>query len=101
MSRKTKVIGVRVDEEVNRRLLQFESETGIERVTLARNAMIAALKFYEKNRRISFPLKVVEASGFSQRPLLDEEEMARLRPEDKGTPVLEMKSQTTTADTHA
>lgn len=86
MSRKTKVIGVRVDEEVDERLLHFEAKTGIERVTLARNALLAALNFYEENGKISFPLQIIE--GETKRPRLDAEEIARLRPEDRGTPVL-------------
>ena len=86
MSRKTKVIGVRVDGEVDERLQHFEANTGIERVTLARNALLAALNFYEKNGKISFPLRVIEGETESVR--LDADEIARLRPEDRGTPVL-------------
>jgi len=60
MTAKTKVIGVRVDEATDARLAKFERETGVERVTLARNAMIAALDYYDRAGRISFPLVLVE-----------------------------------------
>jgi len=89
MSRKTKVIGIRVDPEVDGRLSVFETSTGIERVTLARNAMLAALDFYEKHGRISFPLHVVEG-GLSKEGSRSPEDIAKLRPEDRGTPVLDV-----------
>jgi hypothetical protein len=88
MSRKTKVIGVRVDEGVDQRLLHFEAKTGIERVTLARNALLAALDFYEVNGRITFPLQLIEGPGLSAGARLDSDEIAKLRPQDRGTPVL-------------
>jgi hypothetical protein len=92
MSTKTKVIGVRVDQEVDRRLLDFEANTGIERVTLARNALLAALDFYEANGRITFPLQVIEGAVVPKKARLDAEEIARLRPQDRGTPVLKTES---------
>lgn len=60
MERKTKLIGVRIDEATDLRLSEFEKRTGVERVTLARNAMLAALLYYETTGRISFPLVLVE-----------------------------------------
>ena len=75
-----------MEEKVDERLLRFESETGIERVTLARNALVAALSFYEKHGVISFPLQVV-ANRAAQTGRPDPERMAKLRPEDRGTPV--------------
>jgi hypothetical protein len=60
MTTKSKVIGVRVDPATDARLAKFETETGVERVTLARNAMLAALDYYEKRGRISFPLLLIE-----------------------------------------
>lgn len=60
MPTKSKVIGVRVDSETDGRLARFEHDTGVERVTLARNALLAALDYYERKGRISFPLILVE-----------------------------------------
>lgn len=57
---KTKVIGVRVDVHTDTRLSRFEAETGVERVTLARNAILAALIYYDETGKISFPLRMVE-----------------------------------------
>lgn len=95
MSRKTKVIGIRVDQEVDERLLNFEAATGIERVTLARNAMLAALDFFDRNGRVSFPLRVIEVgkAGTSR----SSEEIADLRPQDQGTPVLDAEPVKTTS----
>lgn len=42
------------------RLSRFEADTGVERVTLARNAILAALIYYEENGKISFPLRMIE-----------------------------------------
>lgn len=60
MQKKTKIIGIRIDEDTDARLEAFERQTGVERVTLARNAMVAALNYYEEAGRISFPLVLVE-----------------------------------------
>lgn len=63
MAAKTKVIGMRVDQETERRLAHFEQVTGVESVTLARNATIAALDYFETHGRISFPLILIEPPG--------------------------------------
>ena len=54
------MIGGRVDVHTDIRLSRFEANTGVERVTLARNAILAALTYYEETGKISFPLRMIE-----------------------------------------
>lgn len=49
-------IGVRIDEELARRLKAFEEATGIPPSSLARSATEAALNWFEHSGQISFPL---------------------------------------------
>jgi len=63
MSEKTKVLGVRLETSIYNRLQQFEDDTDVEKVTLARAAIIACLDYFEDNGSLAFPLKIVPASG--------------------------------------
>lgn len=65
MSTETRNLGIRLDPELNRRLERFESKTGVGAVTLGRNAIIAALDYFEAHKRITFPLAMVDSSSIS------------------------------------
>jgi hypothetical protein len=59
MDNKTRVIGIRVEESVFQRLAKLESETGMEKVSLARTALVAVLEHYESSGQLVLPLKIV------------------------------------------
>lgn len=59
MDNKTRVIGIRVEESVFQRLAKLESETGMEKVSLARTALVAVLEHYESTGQLVLPLKIV------------------------------------------
>jgi hypothetical protein len=52
-------VGIRFDAAANARLTRFEQSTGVEAVTLARNATLACLDFFEQHGYLSFPIVVV------------------------------------------
>lgn len=52
-------VGIRFDAAANARLTRFEASTGVEAVTLARNATLACLDFFEQHGYLSFPIVVV------------------------------------------
>jgi len=62
---KTQTLSTRVDEKLVERLNRFEAQTGVEKASLVRVAITAALDFYEQNGSISFPLFIADAT---QRP---------------------------------
>lgn len=62
MSTEPRNLGIRLDIELTRRLEAFERGTGVSGVTLGRNAIEAALTFFEANGKITFPLVVIDES---------------------------------------
>jgi hypothetical protein len=68
VSVKTKIIGVRVDENTERRLAKFEEKTLIESVALARAAIDASLNFFEEHGYIHFPLEMQPKGAVKQNP---------------------------------
>lgn len=54
--KKTLQIGVRIDEQLAKRLREFEEITAVPPSQLARSALEAALRSFERNGEISFPL---------------------------------------------
>lgn len=58
---KDKTLGVRIDADTVQRLEEFQERTGVEPVTLTRNAMLAALDYFEEHGTIVFPIRMVTA----------------------------------------
>lgn len=58
MSEKTKVLGVRLETSVYDRLQSFENATDVEKVTLARAAIIACLNYFDEHGSLAFPLQI-------------------------------------------
>jgi hypothetical protein len=65
---KSIVKGVRFDEATARRLQTFEDETYIEDATLIRAATDAALKFYQENGYLRFPLAICPEEMLPKKP---------------------------------
>lgn len=59
-------LGLRLDEQDTRDLEDFERGSGIEATTLARNAVRACLAYWKQHKKISFPLRLVEAAADSK-----------------------------------
>lgn len=60
MSTKTaRQLGIRLDPEQSKRVTDFEAQTGVEGVTLFRNAGLAALTYFEEHKEIRFPLRII------------------------------------------
>lgn len=78
--KKTRMLGVRLDEDTFARLDNIERLTGVEKVTLARLSLMAMLDYFDHKGRISFPLKVIEGSSPSPRIILSF--VSRLAPEN-------------------
>lgn len=55
------IIGIRMDQTLKDRVDRFQERTGVESVTLARTALMAALDSFEATGVLEFPLKVVSA----------------------------------------
>lgn len=62
MSTEPRNLGIRLDVALTERLEAFERRTGVSGVTLGRNAIEAALTFFEAHGKISFPLVVIDES---------------------------------------
>lgn len=60
-TKNARILGIRLDEKTNERLLKFEEATLIEGVSLARASLIAALDSFEANQSLTLPLKIVSA----------------------------------------
>jgi hypothetical protein len=61
-----RTLGIRLDDATATDLDQFERETHIEGVSLARTALKCALAYYKLRGHISLPLYIVDASYLSQ-----------------------------------
>lgn len=59
-------LALRLDKKQAARLDAFESTTGVEGTTLARNALDAALKHFETYGSISFPMTIVPTSSLQE-----------------------------------
>lgn len=64
-------LGLRLDETDTADLEDFEKGSGIEATTLARNALRACLAYWKQHKKISFPLRLVEAAAESSLPADD------------------------------
>lgn len=64
MSTEPRNLGIRLDTELSARLERFEKRTGVGGVTLGRNAIEAALDYFEKHHKITFPLALVTTDDF-------------------------------------
>jgi hypothetical protein len=51
-------LGLRISKEVSERLARFEAETNHSAVSLAREALMAALDHYEEVGKISLPIRI-------------------------------------------
>lgn len=58
MDKKSKQLGIRLDENLMARLKNFELKTGIPMSILARNAIEVVLSDFEKKQKITFPIKL-------------------------------------------
>lgn len=63
MTPQNRNLGIRLDAPLSARLEHFEERTGVGAATLGRNALIAALNYFEAYGSISFPLLIIEASA--------------------------------------
>ena len=61
---KTGTLSTRVDAGLIARLAKFEERTGVEKATLVRAALTAALDCYERQGRIAFPLVIADSSQY-------------------------------------
>lgn len=57
---KTQTLSIRVDGQLVTRLANFESDSGVERATLIRASVVAALDHYESTGSITFPLMMTD-----------------------------------------
>jgi hypothetical protein len=58
-TKNARILGIRLDQKTNARLVRFENTTLIEGVSLARAALIAALETYERHGSLTLPLKII------------------------------------------
>ena len=63
--KKNMMVGVRIDEELRKRLEIFEGVTGVPHAQLARSALEAALDSFEKKGTITFPLVCMSQEEFN------------------------------------
>lgn len=63
MNPQNRNLGIRLDAPLSARLEHFEQSTGVGAATLGRNALIAALDYFDQHGSISFPLRLIEASA--------------------------------------
>ena len=56
-------MGVRIDAETAARLARFERDAKVERLTLTRAALMAALDYFEQTGGISFPMRYAHTSS--------------------------------------
>jgi len=61
---KSATLSTRVDAGLIARLAKFEERTGVEKATLVRAALTAALDCYERQGRIAFPLVIADSSQY-------------------------------------
>ena len=61
---KTGTLSTRVDAGLIARLAKFEERTGVEKATLVRASLAAALDCYERHERIAFPLVIADSSQY-------------------------------------
>ena len=61
-TKNARILGIRLDEKTNARLLVFESATLIEGVSLARAALIASLDAFDQHGTLTLPLRITDAS---------------------------------------
>lgn len=62
MNTEPRNLGVRLDPALTERLKRFEKRTGVNGATLGRNAIEAALNWFDRHGTIMFPLHVVDDS---------------------------------------
>lgn len=72
MENKTRIVGIRVEAAVFKRLEKMETETGMEKVSLARTALMAVLDHYEATGNLTLPLKVVSSQPRKSSPVHSE-----------------------------
>ena len=58
---KTQTLSTRVDAQLVERLDRFEIQTGVERASLIRSSITAALDYYEEHGSIAFPLYISDS----------------------------------------
>jgi hypothetical protein len=61
-TKNARILGIRLDQKTNARLVRFENTTLIEGVSLARAALIAALETYERHGSLTLPLKIISSA---------------------------------------
>jgi len=61
-TKNARILGIRLDQKTNARLVRFENATLIEGVSLARAALIAALETYERHGSLTLPLKIISSA---------------------------------------
>ena len=61
---KTATLSTRVDAGLIARLAKFEEHSGVERATLVRAALTAALDCYERQGALTFPLVIADSSQY-------------------------------------
>ena len=61
---KSGTLSTRVDARLIARLAKFEEHSGVEKATLVRAALTAALDCYERQGRIAFPLVIADSSQY-------------------------------------
>jgi hypothetical protein len=66
---KSSTLSTRVDSSLIGRLAAFEQRTGVEKASLVRAALTAALDCYERQGALTFPLTIADASQHSHSAL--------------------------------
>ena len=64
MNKKPRNLGVRLDPALTERLARIEQKTGVNGATIARNAIEAALNYFDKHGKLIFPLHIVDDEIF-------------------------------------
>jgi hypothetical protein len=61
---KTGTLSTRVDADLIARLAKFEERTGVEKATLVRASLAAALDCYDRQGALTFPLVIADSSQY-------------------------------------
>ena len=59
MSKKSHVISIRINDELNTRLLNLENASGIDKATIIRNSLEGVIDQAEKDQQLTFPYKMI------------------------------------------
>lgn len=53
-------MGIRIDADLEERLQNIQDQTGVEKATIARECIKAAVEYVERTGKLTFPLRIVD-----------------------------------------